>query len=102
MFKTILSLSVAAMTLVLVSAAHADELPTDSVCHIAAESAYDAAVASGSGLPDGEYEQTMGDCESWEASDPYWAEGEDAEPVAAESATEFADAMIGPVASLLR
>lgn len=66
MFKTIVALSVAAMSLCLVSAAHADELPTDSVCHLAAEAAYDAAVAAGDGLPDGAYEQTMGDCESAE------------------------------------
>lgn len=90
MFKTILALSVASMTLCLVSAAHADELPTDSVCYIAAEVAYDAAVAAGDGLPDGAYEQTMGDCETAE----YVAVGD--------SDDDFADAMIGPIASLLR
>lgn len=66
MFKTIIALSVAAMTLSLVSAASAEELPTESVCHIAAEAAYDAAVAAGDGLPDGAYESTMGSCEESE------------------------------------
>lgn len=66
MFKTIIALSVAAMTLSLVSAASADELPTRSVCGIVAESAYDAAVAANDGLPDAAYETAMGACEDAE------------------------------------
>ncbi len=70
MFKTIISLSVAAMSLCVVSAAHAEELPADSVCHIAAEYAYDVAVASGDGSPDGAYEHAMGSCEDIEGTEP--------------------------------
>lgn len=52
------------------SCAHADglgiELPTlhgDGVCDIVANAAYDGAVEAGDGLPDGAYEQVMGDCD---------------------------------------
>jgi len=107
MIKTLLALSVATMSLCLVSAAGAAELPTDSVCHIAAEAAYDAAVAAGDGLPDGAYESTMGACEDAEEAtlnDLVAIDGEAWLPVCQFDGTcraRQADAMLAPVLAML-
>lgn len=83
MNKLTASLAVFAVLLTGVSAATASELPTDSICHIAAEEAYMSAVNAGDGLPDGAYEWTMSECE-----------------LALDSETD-ADEMIAPVLAML-
>lgn len=48
------------------SCAHAEELPTNhgaGVCDMVADAAYSAAVEAGDPLPDGAYEQVMGECD---------------------------------------